>query len=140
MMTVSGINDFSLRDITNPEPKRFRRQISGIINFAKFREEQFAQYSELTTQTVSLSNTQLQTTILLALNNCLVPHVLTCGPRTKFLRLATGWKRKMLNYEGSWMSSSKPPNQPDITMSTCKFCFTQSYAFFSAWFLFVAVV
>ena len=39
LLTVCGINDFGLKDLTNPTSKRFRRQLSGVINFAKFREE-----------------------------------------------------------------------------------------------------
>ena len=41
MMKVSGISNFSMRDYLNPDYKRFRKQLSGIINFAKFREERF---------------------------------------------------------------------------------------------------
>jgi len=37
-----GINDFSLRDVIKPEGPRFKLILSGIINFAKFREEQLA--------------------------------------------------------------------------------------------------
>jgi kinetochore protein Nuf2 len=42
MMTVCGIPDFSIKDYVQPSAKRFRRQLSGIINYAKFREERFA--------------------------------------------------------------------------------------------------
>jgi len=47
MMTICGIPDFGIRDITNPNNKRLRRQLSGIINFAKFREERLQMYGEL---------------------------------------------------------------------------------------------
>ena len=47
MMKICGIMDFGLRDITNPNNKRLRRQLSGIINFAKFREERLQMYGEL---------------------------------------------------------------------------------------------
>ena len=47
MMKICGIVDFGLKDITNPSNKRLRRQLSGIINFAKFREERLQMYGEL---------------------------------------------------------------------------------------------
>ena len=50
MMAICGIPDFGIRDITNPNHKRLRRQLSGIINFAKFREERLQMYGELNMQ------------------------------------------------------------------------------------------
>jgi len=41
MMDICGIPDFSVKDYMMPNAKRFRRQLSGIINYAKFREERF---------------------------------------------------------------------------------------------------
>jgi kinetochore protein Nuf2 len=41
MMNICGIPDFSIKDYMVPSAKRFRRQLSGIINYAKFREERF---------------------------------------------------------------------------------------------------
>jgi len=46
-MKVVGIYDFSLRDLHQPNAKRFRTQMSAIINMAKFREEQLRKYYEL---------------------------------------------------------------------------------------------
>jgi len=40
MMRACGITDFSGQDILSPEPKRLRKLLSGLINFAKFREMQ----------------------------------------------------------------------------------------------------
>ena len=37
LATVCGINNFSIADLTRPDPSRFRSQMSGIMNFAKFR-------------------------------------------------------------------------------------------------------
>ena len=39
MMELCGIQDFTLKDFITPTAKRVRRQLSGIINFAKFRGE-----------------------------------------------------------------------------------------------------
>ena len=36
-----------MKDILTPDPKRVRRHLSAIINFAKFREERLVMYSEL---------------------------------------------------------------------------------------------
>lgn len=46
-MRVVGIYDFSWKDLHNPTPKRFRNQMSALINMAKFREEQLRKYYEL---------------------------------------------------------------------------------------------
>ena len=46
-MSVVGIYDFSWRDLNQPTSKRFRTQMSAIINMAKFREEQLRKYYEL---------------------------------------------------------------------------------------------
>jgi kinetochore protein Nuf2 len=50
MMELCEIPDFSLKDILSPTPARLRRQLSGIINFAKFREERLILLAELSTK------------------------------------------------------------------------------------------
>lgn len=47
LMLASGIKDFSLRDLYKPEAARLRRNLSAVINFAKFREEKLAAYTQL---------------------------------------------------------------------------------------------
>lgn len=42
-----GVHDFSWKDLHAPNAKRFRCQLSAIINMAKFREEQLKVYAEL---------------------------------------------------------------------------------------------
>lgn len=37
----------SLQDLHKPDPQRLRRNLSAIINFAKFREEKLGIYAEL---------------------------------------------------------------------------------------------
>ena len=39
MMELCGVQDFTIKDFITPTAKRVRRQLSGIINFAKFRGE-----------------------------------------------------------------------------------------------------
>eukprot|EP00980_Cylindrotheca_fusiformis_P006599 scaffold1390_cov138-Cylindrotheca_fusiformis.AAC.2 len=46
-LATCGVYDFSWKDIHAPVPKRFRCQLSAIINMAKFREEQLKVYAEL---------------------------------------------------------------------------------------------
>lgn len=47
LMAACGVDDFGLRDVLAPSPKRVRRQLSALINFAKFREERLAAFREL---------------------------------------------------------------------------------------------
>ncbi|GHP07139.1 hypothetical protein PPROV_000588200 [Pycnococcus provasolii] len=47
LLEASGVSDFSLKDIYKPDYTRLRRNLSAIINFAKFREEKLATYVEL---------------------------------------------------------------------------------------------
>ena len=47
MMKTCGVEDYSLRDWLAPEPKRLRRNLSAVINFAKFREEELMSYKKL---------------------------------------------------------------------------------------------
>ncbi|EPZ35539.1 Kinetochore protein Nuf2 domain-containing protein [Rozella allomycis CSF55] len=54
-MYEAGIKDFSLKDILQPEPKRFKMILSYIINFAKFREEHAVIYEEITERANQLS-------------------------------------------------------------------------------------
>ncbi|KAG7399989.1 kinetochore-associated Ndc80 complex subunit nuf2 [Phytophthora boehmeriae] len=54
LLAACGVDDFGLRDVLHPTPKRVRRQLSALINFAKFREERMAVFSEITNQTDEL--------------------------------------------------------------------------------------
>jgi kinetochore protein Nuf2 len=48
LMKASGIHDFSFNDYLKPEYPRLRRILSGVINFAKFREERLIQFQKIT--------------------------------------------------------------------------------------------
>jgi len=49
LLETCGIHDFSLNDFSlAPNAKRLRKQLSGVINFAKFREERINLLAELT--------------------------------------------------------------------------------------------
>ncbi|CAN6625320.1 kinetochore protein Nuf2p [Trichomonascus vanleenenianus] len=46
-----GIEDFNITDMIKPEPQRFRRILSAVVNFARFREEHMGDCEELVVQT-----------------------------------------------------------------------------------------
>lgn len=60
LLTTSGINDFTLTDLTKPEYKRLRRNLSAIINFAKFYEDRLTRYMEFTKDTDALVDEKAQ--------------------------------------------------------------------------------
>ena len=55
LMLVAGIADFGLADLIKPEYKRLRRNISAVINLAKFREEKLPAYIDYTQETEALA-------------------------------------------------------------------------------------
>ena len=56
LMETCGVRDFTVKDITDPQAKRLRKHISGIINFAKFREDRIVLYRDLTSQRQGLQD------------------------------------------------------------------------------------
>jgi len=60
LMNACGIHDFSMRDYLHPEFQRLRRIFSGIVNFAKFREERMARFEELLAQSETLASNRAQ--------------------------------------------------------------------------------
>lgn len=54
LLGAAGVHDVTLLDLTKPDPKRFRRNLSAVINFAKFREERLMECEELTNNTDKL--------------------------------------------------------------------------------------
>lgn len=51
LMLMSGVHDFTLKDLYKPDYQRTRRNISAIINFGKYREEKLALFTELSERT-----------------------------------------------------------------------------------------
>lgn len=47
LMNVCGIPDFGIRDLVNPTPRRLRRQMSGLVNFIRYREDKLGLYDEM---------------------------------------------------------------------------------------------
>uniref|UniRef100_A0AAV1UAI9 Kinetochore protein Nuf2 n=1 Tax=Peronospora matthiolae TaxID=2874970 RepID=A0AAV1UAI9_9STRA len=54
LLAACGVHDFGLRDVLHPTPKRVRRQLSALINFAKFREERLVVFSDIAGRTDEL--------------------------------------------------------------------------------------
>ena len=50
LLRRSGVADFGLRDWHAPSTKRLKKHLSGVINFAKFREDRLAEYVQLCQQ------------------------------------------------------------------------------------------
>ncbi|KAJ3011739.1 UNVERIFIED_CONTAM: kinetochore-associated Ndc80 complex subunit nuf2 [Siphonaria sp. JEL0065] len=50
LVSEVGISDFSIRDLISPNPCHLRKILSGIINFAKFREERLSVFEQCTQQ------------------------------------------------------------------------------------------
>ena len=48
LMRASGVFDNGVHDVAQPDPKRLVRNLSAVINFAKFREEKIGLYQEVT--------------------------------------------------------------------------------------------
>ncbi|KAL3899704.1 MAG: hypothetical protein SGPRY_012599 [Prymnesium sp.] len=59
LLTTCGISDFTIQDLIKPEYKRLRRNISAVINFAKFREERLTKYVEFRQETDALGAKKL---------------------------------------------------------------------------------
>ena len=47
LLRSSGVKDFSMKDLHKPDPARLKKNLSAVINFAKFREEKLVAYTEL---------------------------------------------------------------------------------------------
>lgn len=56
LMESCGVKDFTIKDFIEPNAKRLRKQLSGIMNFAKFREERLNLFIELTNKRQTLQD------------------------------------------------------------------------------------
>jgi len=57
---ISGIEDFSMKDIWNPQAKRFRAILSGMINFCRYKESQTAVMTTMKQDIQALENVCLE--------------------------------------------------------------------------------
>ncbi|WFC94704.1 kinetochore-associated Ndc80 complex subunit nuf2 [Malassezia brasiliensis] len=59
MMDAATVHDFHLQDLTRPHPKRFKRHMSALVNFFRFRSDRLAEFDELVLDTEELENRRL---------------------------------------------------------------------------------
>ena len=59
MMEAATVHDFHLQDLTRPTPKRFKRHMSALVNFFRFRSDRLAEFDELVLDTEELENRRL---------------------------------------------------------------------------------
>jgi len=60
LMSAVGVHDFSMKDVHSPDGRRTCRNLSAIINFAKFREEKMERYEQLAAQSEGLQEQRQQ--------------------------------------------------------------------------------
>ncbi|XP_033119288.1 kinetochore protein Nuf2-like isoform X2 [Anneissia japonica] len=58
-MASCGVNDFKLKDLTAPKPKRFQRNLSAIVNYYRFKEERVPTFERIKQET-DATNEQYQ--------------------------------------------------------------------------------
>lgn len=75
------MHDFSMKDLLAPEPKRVRRHLSAVINFAKFREERLVMYAELAVKVGACVRGTLYCTVCFFLFFCLFVWVVSVAVR-----------------------------------------------------------
>ncbi|PKI83804.1 kinetochore-associated Ndc80 complex subunit nuf2 [Malassezia vespertilionis] len=59
MMEAATVHDFHLQDLTRPQPKRFKRHMSALVNFFRFRADRLAEFDELVLATEELENKRI---------------------------------------------------------------------------------
>lgn len=57
-MRAAGIRDFSPKDLIAPDVKRLKKNLSGLINFTKFREERAIHFHQLQDATSQIIETK----------------------------------------------------------------------------------
>ena len=60
MMEAATVHDFHLQDLTRPTPKRFKRHMSALVNFFRFRSDRLAEFDELVLETEDLETRRLE--------------------------------------------------------------------------------
>lgn len=54
MMEAATVHDFCMQDLTRPQPRRFKRHMSALVNFFRFRSDRLAEFDELVAETEDL--------------------------------------------------------------------------------------
>ncbi|WFD33058.1 kinetochore-associated Ndc80 complex subunit nuf2 [Malassezia sp. CBS 17886] len=60
MMDAATVQDFHMQDLTRPNAKRFKRHMSALVNFFRFRADRLAEFDELVVETEELENRRLE--------------------------------------------------------------------------------
>ncbi|KAL4398822.1 kinetochore-associated Ndc80 complex subunit Nuf2 [Malassezia pachydermatis] len=60
MMEAATVHDFQLQDLTRPTPKRFKRHMSALVNFFRFRSDRLAEFDELVLETEEMENRRIE--------------------------------------------------------------------------------
>ncbi|KAN0061916.1 kinetochore-associated Ndc80 complex subunit nuf2 [Thecaphora frezii] len=60
MMAAATITDFHLQDMTRPNPKRFKRQMSALVNFYRFRSDRINEFDELVANSEDLEAKRIE--------------------------------------------------------------------------------
>ena len=60
MMEAATVTDFQLQDLTRPTAKRFKRHMSALVNFFRFRSDRLAEFDELVLETEALENQRME--------------------------------------------------------------------------------
>ena len=60
MMEAATVHDFCVQDLTRPQPKRFKRHMSALVNFFRFRSDRLAEFDELVLETEDLETRRLE--------------------------------------------------------------------------------
>lgn len=59
-MEAATVTDFQLQDLTRPTAKRFKRHMSALVNFFRFRSDRLAEFDELVLETEALENQRME--------------------------------------------------------------------------------
>ena len=60
MMEAATVHDFHLQDLMRPNAKRFKRHMSALVNFFRFRSDRLAEFDELVAETEDLEGRRLE--------------------------------------------------------------------------------
>ena len=59
-MKAATVQDFHLQDLTRPNAKRFKRHMSALVNFFRFRSDRLAEFDELVAETEELEGRRIE--------------------------------------------------------------------------------
>ncbi|KAE8211961.1 hypothetical protein CF319_g2607 [Tilletia indica] len=60
LLVLSEVRDFAYSDITRPQTKRFKRQLSALINFWRFRSDRVHEFEEIANEETERENTRIE--------------------------------------------------------------------------------